>query len=185
MTGHLRFLDIESDILTSALDKAKLATLCRFDSSYVRGEMIYSTQCHDISSGAFHRLCDDVPYTLSIIRTRCRHVFVAFASSPFNHSYLTNYISDDNAFIISFINTNMKSYRLNTRDATRSLFYSSSLGPSFGNKDLHIFLCDSELALCTLRSNVYELDTHDNDEEIDLPEFDFSLDTLEVFRLFF
>lgn len=183
MTGHLRFLDIDSEILSTALDKAKLATLCRFDNSYVRGELIYSTQSHDISAGAYHRLCDDVPYTLNIIKTRCRHVFVAFASSAFNHSYLTNYIADDNAFIISFINANMKPYRLNTRDANHSLYYSSSLGPSFGNKDLHLMLCDSELALCTLRSSVYELDTQD--EEFDLPEFDFSLDTLEVFRLFF
>ena len=76
----------------------------------------------------FHSKCNNHVNTLTLIQTNKSYIFAGYTSQTWNNNN-TFYKNDSNAFIISLINNNNESFRLDINNI--SILCSNLCGPSF------------------------------------------------------
>ena len=133
-----------SNILTpnQALD---LIRLCGF-SNQDNFRLIYRATEDGFNSHDFHKKCDYVANTLTIVKVKDSHyIFGGYTQVPWDSS--NQFRCDNNAFIFSLINGQNKPIRINVEFDHSAIYCGASSGPSFGSG------CDFEIVT---NSNVNE-----------------------------
>ena len=120
-----------SKILSSNQTK-DLIKLCKFQK--FKFNLIYRGSCDGFSGENFHRKCDDIPKTLTVVKVKENdNIFGGYTEQTWNGDILTK--KDKKSFIFSLVNTDEKPIRMDY-DNNRSeyaIFCYPSYGPVFGS----------------------------------------------------
>ena len=87
----------------------------------------------------FHKRCDGIKNTLTIIKTSKNYIFGGYTGAPWNCN--NGYIEDTNSFIFSLKNCEDTPFKANCTDNETSIYGGSEFGPSFGTKDIQLVKC--------------------------------------------
>ena len=99
-------------------------------------ELLFTASKHNFSSSAFHKYCDNIPDTLTLVRTGGGKTIAGYSH------YKWNQVKDD------YVNDNGRRVFLIQMDLGEKLvphcdkkviYCHRKIGPSFGNADLRLF----------------------------------------------
>lgn len=125
----------------------------------------------------FHRLCDGIAPTLTVIKTTNGKMFGGYTEAKWVSTF--NYIEDDKAFLFKRVKNTFKAFDI--VDMRYALRCKKDLGPSFGEKDICIndkFLSNegtTEVASYSMDESYELIDEDDNDT--------FSIKDIEVYYI--
>ena len=131
----------ESSIL---VDLRLKQTLTKYVDEFKRikeWRLLYRASVDGFLGSDFHRKCDSIPNTVSIIRSTNGFVFGGFTTQTWDGHGNGNYKRDDNAFIFSLINAdnNPQKFLIKPANSANAIIYNSNYGPIFGEYDFIIF----------------------------------------------
>ena len=180
------FDPFKSQILTRNFS-FDLIRLCQF-SIDIKWRLIYRASRDGFGAKDFHLKCDGKSHTLTICKVKgCGFIFGGYTEAIWE-SLKEKYRTDPNAFVFSLTNKENKPLKMNTTNAKRSIYCSSSLGPIFG--DGHdIYIADN--ANQTMNSYSILGDTYKHPEYFQGSDqvqtflagsFEFQLDEIEVYQ---
>ena len=109
-------------------------SLCKFEDQ--KWKLLYRASRDGFGATDFHEKCDNIPNTLTIIKTRNSCVFGGYAST-----FWSNYegFKEDNfSFLFSFINENNAKLLIRCSKPSNALYCHQNCGPCFGDDDLKI-----------------------------------------------
>jgi hypothetical protein len=180
-----------SSILSSQFQANSLIKLCGFNESDIKFELIYRASVDGFGAEDFHRQCDGISKTLTIIKVKgSSNIFGGYTDVAWDSS--NNFKEDHNAFIFSLVNKENKPVKIpiNKNDFADAIYCSSCCGPAFGFRDIQIasdsnkntnsyshlgynfthpeFACNSKKSRCFLAKTLY-----------------FTTEEIEVFRMLF
>jgi len=99
-------------------------------------ELQYRATRDGFTSNSFHRKCDGISNTLTVIKSTNGNIFGGFTEKAWNSS--GNVYADPKAFIFSLVNKENKPFKAITND-NYAICCDSSCGPKFGvGFDIHI-----------------------------------------------
>ena len=75
--------------------------------------LLYKGSVHGFSAEEFHKKCDNMGPTISIIKSDKNKVFGGYASVSWNSLHLTSHVNDPHAFVFS-ISKKSKHYQYDT-----------------------------------------------------------------------
>ena len=100
--------------------------------------LVYRASRDNFYAKDFHRTCDNVANTLTVIKSTNGNVFGGLTETPW--SSIGKHIPDSNAMIFSLINKENKSFKvLCSNDSNEAIGCYSDTGPVFGKCDICIF----------------------------------------------
>jgi hypothetical protein len=180
-----------STILSSQFQVNSLIKLCNFSETDIKFELIYRASVDGFGAEDFHRQCDGISKTLTIIKVKGNsNIFGGYTDAAWDSS--NNFKEDHNAFIFSLVNKENKPVKIPIKknDFADAIYCSSCCGPAFGFRDIQIasdsnkntnsyshlgynfthseFACDSKKSRCFLARTLY-----------------FTTEEIEVYRMFF
>jgi hypothetical protein len=135
----------------------------------------------------FHRKCDGVAKTVTIVKTTNVNIFGGYTDLPWssaNRSYI-----DNNAFIFSLVNEQNQPFISMPKNNQGSIFCFSYYGPIFGNNQLNFDISiatDSNMntASYSLLGNSFELTDISHDTQLILAgSQNFQTVEVEVYRI--
>jgi hypothetical protein len=164
-------------------------TLIRYLSEYktiCKSELIYRATVDGFECADFHKKCENVPNTVSIIRSSNGNVFGGFTTQTWDCT--KNYKSDDDAFMFSLVNQYNRPQKMfiKPEKSKYAIRCNSKYGPSFGYNDI-VNLYDS-IADYEYTSNVGE--TYNYIGTVDSENYladsrEFSVNEIEVYAYTF
>lgn len=133
----------ESKIVDTPVLQKELFNLCEFDYD-AKLTLVYRASDHGFSSEEFHRRCDDLPNTLTIINSTEGNIFGGFSDVTWDS--FSGYKESKNAFIFSLVNKKQQPFRVNIHpnETNYAIYCSKYFGPIFGGRwttdhdDIHI-----------------------------------------------
>lgn len=136
--------------------KQHLCKVCQFDPTQ-EWTLLYRGSEHGFEAANFHSKCDNIPNTLTIIKSSKGHVFGGFTQATWETKSATSetktksrqerarernqpcqFKLDRTAFIFSLKNDKDKSARINVTQADHAILCDDSCGPCFGQYDIKI-----------------------------------------------
>ncbi|CAF0714014.1 unnamed protein product [Brachionus calyciflorus] len=176
MSEILEPASMESNILNERQIK-DLYELCEF-SKKTKWNLLYRATRDGFKVGDFHKKCDNIPHTLTIIKTDKDYIFGGYTEKSWDES--TSCKHDKNAFLFSLVN-----YR-NSREKIKVwkedlAIYCGLYGPCFGENDITI--CNEsnikDLSYSNL-GNSYRSET--GDPHLMTGHYNFKTAEIEVFQ---
>ncbi len=82
----------------------------------------------------FHRECDGVAKTLTIVKTTNGNIFGGYTDLPWSSPIYLTYYVDNNAFIFSLVNAKNQPFIAMPKNNQDSICCYSKWGPIFGNR---------------------------------------------------
>jgi hypothetical protein len=170
MVGEFSIDEAESLCVRSALNSRilnaeqskNLINLCCF-SNNDRFKLIYRATKDGFAAKDFHRRCDNISRTLTIIKVKDKpNIFGGFAETFWDSC--KTFVRDDKAFIFSLVNQENKPIKINVdrSKSSTSIYCYSSCGPTFGDGD---FCIESNSNInCSSSSNLGNTYQHPNYE---------------------
>ncbi|GBB91481.1 hypothetical protein RclHR1_01880012 [Rhizophagus clarus] len=163
--------------------KSKYAYTRELYLPYEFGLLLRGSQ-NGFSPGNFHKLCDDIPHTVTFIKIKGTEEIIGGYNplkwkSPSNASYKWNGTKD--SFIYSFKSKEnfRESILSHVKDVNYALFYNREYGPTFGT-DIDIYVEEDddskEYNYCRCKQRHYEKKIRNTDDR-------FSIEDYEVFRI--
>lgn len=127
---------------TTELQK-KLINLCEFGIEN-KWTLVYRATEHGFGSQDFHSQCDNVPYTLTIIKSTQGNIFGGFTDVAWDST--SGYKKSRNAFIFSLINKFDDPFKahIHQNESEFAIYCGDECGPIFGGRirtdydDIHI-----------------------------------------------
>ena len=116
----------------------QLVKLCEFPQGQ-KWDLKYRASRDGFKASDFHKKCDGIGNTLTVIQAKSGNIFGGFAEKEWHSS--SGFVEDPKAFIISLINKEENQFKAMCSDL--ALICNPDYGPSFG-KDMMI-LSDSNL----------------------------------------
>lgn len=114
----------------------ELLELCNISSDQL-WKLIYRGSEHGFGAGDFHSKCDNVPNTLTVVKSTSGHIFGGYANATWDQS--NKYKNDPGAFLFSLVNAQNKRIKFKVNDSHSAIYCNAAYGPTFGNSfDLHI-----------------------------------------------
>ena len=152
-------------------------------------KLIYRGTRDGFGAKDFHRECDGVAKTVTIIKTTNGNIFGGYTDLPWSSpTKITDYI-DNNAFIFSLVNEKNQPFISMPKNKEGSISCVSHCGPAFGkkslNRDLYIY-SDSNINTesYSLLGNSFELTGISRDDEFILAGSEhFKTVEIEVYRI--
>jgi hypothetical protein len=126
---HLDNTLYESTILTNSHLVKTLLYICRFTDAE-KWKHLYRGTRDGFCSEFFHRHCDNIPNTLTIIKAKDGSIFGGFSSLCWDKHSGSKYAQK--AFIFSLVNKENKPTKFDYTGKGRSIYCSSGYGPTFG-----------------------------------------------------
>ena len=117
-------------ILSTSSSQSDLNLLCQFPESQ-KWELKYRASRDGFSTENFHSKCDEIPNTLTIIKSTNGNVFGGFTEKGWSSN--GGLVSDTQAFIISLINAENNPFKALFSNNGYALVCNPSYGPVFGN----------------------------------------------------
>lgn len=128
---------------TQAIDLIKL---CEFSTNQ-KFILLYRASDDGSLSRDFHKKCDGIKNTLTIIRTTENYIFGGFTGAAWDSA--NHYINDNKSFIFSLKNCENSPFKARCIDQKYSINGGSNLGPSFGINDIELFTSSDKNKLST------------------------------------
>ena len=102
-------------------------------------KLLYRASDDGFKSNVFHEKCDNIPNTVSIIRSSNGYVFGGFTTQAWDSSGTNK--QDENAFIFSMINQGniSRKFPIRPHNASEAIYCDVNCGPCFGSEDFTIF----------------------------------------------
>ncbi len=103
------------------------------------GVLLYRATRDTFQAAIFHKKCDGVKNTITIIRNNLDYVFGGYASAPWNSA--GQYINDPNAFIFTLRRNGIfesNKYMIKAANVGNGLYGQSEYAPTFGGHDIYI-----------------------------------------------
>lgn len=180
---------VQSKILDATLLRESLANLCGFD--YGRKWMLlYRASEHGFSARDFHFRCDEMPDTLTIIKSSNGNIFGGFVDATWQSK--SQYKQSDKAFIFSLINQCEKPFKADVTPAksNRAIYCDANNGPSFGS-GLDIYISNNSNAGAENYSNFSLSYVHPDyaygstqAKSILAGSYNFKVSDIEVFKMY-
>lgn len=136
-------LNLYNSTILSQFQADSLIKLCDFGETEIKFELIYRASVDGFGANDFHRQCDGISKTLTIIKVKGNsNVFGGYTDVAWDSS--NNFKEDHNAFIFSLVNKENKPVKIPIKknDFADAIYCSSCCGPAFGFRDIQI-ACDS------------------------------------------
>lgn len=97
-------------------------------------KLIYRASRDGFGAQDFHRRCDGVPDTLTVIKATSGNIFGGFTQKSWRSSNVS-WITDENSFIFSLVNKENKPFKaIGLKDSENGIYSRSDTGPSFGSR---------------------------------------------------
>jgi len=114
----------------------QLVNLCEFSVGQ-KWELKYRASIDGFKASEFHRRCDEIPNSLTVIKAKSGNIFGGYTEQKWNSR--DGYVADPNAFIFSLINKEEKPFKVMcSNEGQTALYCSSNSGPCFGGHDFDI-----------------------------------------------
>ena len=147
-------------------NKLAIYELCNFP-SIKKWNLQYRASRDGFDSEEFHKRCDGISNTLTIIKSEHGNIFGGFTGKAWESSG-EYYEEDPEAFIFSLVNKENKPFKVMCENEFEAINCVSSLGPSFGghNGDIMIFSNShvNKSSFCNFGTH-YRHDDYPNDPE--------------------
>lgn len=105
-----------------------------------RFNLLYKASVDGFEAENFHKYCDNVPNTLTIVKTSNGCIFGGFTTAVWDKS--KQYKVDENAFIFSLCNQHNRPVKMKISPEREHTAIYCSCGPTFGSgQDLYIADC--------------------------------------------
>jgi hypothetical protein len=133
-------LEIDSKILVEFSTKDLLFKICGFDSSQ-KWTLLYRGSQHGFKASNFHAKCDNIPKTLTIIKTNKRNVFGGYTEATWESPTTETWKCDKSAFLFNLTHKRtppvMKPVKVNVANGREAyaICCKLDLGPCFGGGD--------------------------------------------------
>jgi len=119
---------MESDILNNA-SKTALIKVCEFQNNQ-KWKLIYKGSVDGFSPKDFHKRCDSVEKTITILKSSSGNIFGGYTDKAWSSS--EGYVEDNNAFLFNLVNSNYQPLRIKCVDPKHAIFNHKNFGPKFG-----------------------------------------------------
>ncbi len=143
----------------------------------VKAYLKYKASYDGDNAYTFHRLCDGISPTLTVIKTTNGKMFGGYTEAKWVSTF--SYVEDDKAFLFKMIKNKFKAFDI--VESCYALRCKKELGPSFGEKDIYI----NNKFLSTEGST--ELSSYSMDDPYELIDEDynsnFSIKDIEVYYI--
>lgn len=138
--GSLKKQNLKSILSDSQM--IDLLKLCGFADDF-KWNLVYRATEHGFSSAAFHSLCDDKRFSLTIIKSTNGNVFGGYTEQEWSGNGVNKY--DPCAFLFSFINKENTPIKIRCFRPNYAIYCKNDYGPTFGaGHDLNI-RCNSNI----------------------------------------
>lgn len=132
---------VESDLKQSEILDANLVkdliNLCGF-SFYQEWKLIYRANQSSFSGGEFHSVCDDIPHTLTLVKTFNGNIFGGYTQETWENT--DKYKRDPAAFLFSLVNRENQPLKIKIDDIeVKHAIFCDTDGPCFGREDIIIY----------------------------------------------
>lgn len=137
-------MEIDSNILVEFSTKELLFKICDFDLSQ-KWTLLYRGSQHGFKASDFHAKCDNIPKTLTIIKTNKRNVFGGYTEATWESPTTETWKCDKNAFLFNLTHKRttptMKPVKVNVASGREAyaICCKLDLGPCFGGGGGKIF----------------------------------------------
>ena len=177
----------DSSILTQELKEMipTLLNLTKTESDWWK--LIYRASVDGFGAADFHRKCDNIPNTFTLIKTTKSFIFGGFTTKTWSGLGTE---TDENAFLISLVNNNNVSDLLNSEKDSVAILKRSDYGPIFGSEQVNkadICITDkSNLkkdSSCNPGGNYKQLDGPYYDDDLLAGELYFTTEEIEVYKI--
>ena len=171
-----------SKILTKSEQLEFIEELFHEDSNFskkkLETKLLYrATRDGDISR-IFHRICDNIKDTITLVKTKKWYIFGGYASESWDGNA---YKKDDKAFCFSI---DLKK-KYNSKKTSNSIYCSLGIGPCFGDAFFWVNnRCFSEGGVITEKLNTC-YDNQKEEKEINNGQQKFEIEEVEVFQVIF
>lgn len=166
--------------------------LCDFDLDS-KWKLLYRASRDGFDAKDFHRTCDGVPYTLTVIKAASSgNIFGGFTSRYWSSERRS--IKDSHAFIFSLVNEEERPFKVCCPDKLNAVGTNPYIGPSFGGSNSQY-----KMDICIrTNSNVSDKNSSDFGSSYKHPDYkfgsnransvlagakNFKVEEIEVFRL--
>jgi hypothetical protein len=95
--------------------------------------LIYRGTKDGFSATDFHRECDGIAKTVTIVKTTSGNIFGGFTERRWNHSAFVIQVLDDKRFIFSLVNGQNKPFIAPAKNKSGSIRCDGNYGPCFRN----------------------------------------------------
>jgi hypothetical protein len=162
--------------------------LCGFESTQ-NFDLLYRGSLHGFKASDFHKKCDNIPKTLTIIKSTNGNIFGGYTEATWDQSHV--FKSDKSAFLFSLVNCEKKPVKVNTANGKEAdaIYCYPRYGPVFGSYfDICIF-DDSNLHSKSFSNfgRTYLLQGYTNTSEkakcFFAGSYQFQVEEIEVFQL--
>ena len=137
LNSFLIKISFDSSILDEP-NQLAIKTLCKFP-LVKKWQLKYRATRDGFGGDAFHRKCDGIPNTLTVIKSEHGKIFGGFVEKAWSSS--GEHVVDPNAFIFSLVNEDNKPFKATVslpHKGTTAIVCSSGAGPIFGLGDIDI-----------------------------------------------
>lgn len=133
---------LKSNILGNQCFEDELLDLCEFPKDQ-KWKLAYRASEDGFSAVDFHRKCDNLPNTLTIIKSDKGYIFGGFTSSLWN-KVPYGFVRDKNAFIFSLLNKDHMPIKIKVREGSEeyAIVGNERFGPMFGG-DIDLVIYDN------------------------------------------
>jgi hypothetical protein len=149
-------------------------------------KLIYCGSKDGFNSKDFHKKCDCIENTLTIIKTSDNYIFGGFTSKNWNPKEQNgNFKYDDKAFLFSFKNKIEKPIKLPIVEPDKAIICHESYGPIFGSgNDICIANnCDQNSSSYSYISSYYATELIKNNRNILSGSTNFNCIEVEIFQV--
>ena len=115
-------------------------------------KLLYRASVDGFQSLNFHHKCDNIPNTITIIRSANGYVFGGFTTQTWDNC--GTWKEDKNSFIFSLINAdnNAQKFLIKPANCGNAIYCNSSNGPTFGG-GCDFYICNSANSKNSSKSN--------------------------------
>jgi len=114
------------------LSKEQSSVLKNWFVELKNAKLLYRATRDGFNAKSFHKLCDGMGSTITIVQTNKGDIFGGFTNIDWRQS--DNYYKDNSAFLFTLSNPNSISpTRISIKDTSKAVLVKKELGPSFGN----------------------------------------------------
>jgi len=178
------YIFLNSTILTDRL-AGILLDLTKFEVD--SWQIIYRASVDGFSAADFHRKCDSIPNTFTLIETTNSYIFGGFTSKTWDSEYGSE--TDEDAFLISLVNYKNDPVRLKSTVYSEVYNFESYYGPIFGSSQKNsadIWIVDEpniNQCSCFPIGNFLHLNGSFYEENLLAGERYFKTDEIEVYKI--
>lgn len=151
-------LDIFNSKIIDDAKRQQLLTLCNIPCHKI-WKLIYRGSEHGLSVNDFRSKCDNIPNTLTIIKSTNGYIFGGYTNQPWDKS--NAHKKDPGAFLFSLINPQNQPSKLNILNASNAIYCHVNFGPSFGHSGNDIRTLNSNFSSLGTYQLRYSFDPND------------------------